>query len=140
MKDLLEEAGGFIGNPATIIVGGPMKGIKINDLNVPITKEVSALIALSKDETIKWKEESCIHCGRCVSTCPVRLVPTKLEELAKQKDEEEFQKHGGMECCECGCCSYVCPAKKNVSHSIISMKNLILEKRAEKQEEFRRGK
>ena len=35
----------------------------------------------------------------------------------------------GMECCECGCCSYICPAKRNLTHSIKSMRKDILASR-----------
>ena len=31
-----------------------------------------------------------------------------------------------MECCECGCCSYVCPAKRQLTQAIKSMRRMIL--------------
>ena len=46
--------------------------------------------------------------------------------------EEEFIKHNGMECCECGCCSFVCPAKRNLTQSIKSMRKIILSKKKKK--------
>jgi len=50
----------------------------------------------------------------------------KLAALAGQNEPEEFKKLGGMECVECGCCSYVCPAKRQVTQSVRSMKKLII--------------
>ena len=38
----------------------------------------------------------------------------------------------GMECCECGCCSYVCPAKRPLAQSIKSMRKEILANRRKK--------
>ena len=32
--------------------------------------------------------------------------------LADNGDEEAFREYNGMECMECGCCSYVCPAHR----------------------------
>ena len=31
-----------------------------------------------------------------------------------------------MECCECGCCSFVCPAKRQLTQAIKSMRRMIL--------------
>jgi electron transport complex protein RnfC len=32
----------------------------------------------------------------------------------------------GMECCGCGCCSFVCPAKIGLAQKILQTKNTIL--------------
>ena len=38
----------------------------------------------------------------------------------------------GMECCECGCCSYICPAKRPLTQSIKSMRKMVLASRRKK--------
>ncbi|HIY59287.1 MAG TPA: electron transport complex subunit RsxC [Candidatus Eisenbergiella pullistercoris] len=122
--ELIEEAGGFVTEPARIISGGPMMGFGIFDLDVPTTRTASALLCLSKDEV--GTPSACINCGRCVEACPSRLVPTLLERYAVHYDTEMFLKRDGMECCECGCCSYVCPAKRQLTQAIKSMRRMIL--------------
>ncbi len=122
--ELIDEAGGFVMEPARIVSGGPMMGFGIFDLDVPTTKTASALLCLSKDEV--GQPSACINCGRCVEACPSRLVPTLLEKYARHYDTEAFLKKDGMECCECGCCSFVCPAKRQLTQSIKSMRRMIL--------------
>ncbi len=34
-----------------------------------------------------------------------------MGRAVKVGDIEKFEKYGGMECIECGCCAYGCPAK-----------------------------
>ena len=43
-----------------------------------------------------------------------------------------FQKFDGMECCECGCCSYICPAKRPLTQMIKSMRKMVLASRKKK--------
>ena len=127
--ELVEEAGGFIKHPQKIISGGPMMGFGIFDLNVPTTKTASALLCLTKDDVSRMEPSACINCGRCVEACPGRIVPSKLADYAQKGNEEEFVNHNGMECCECGCCSFVCPAKRNLTQSIKSMRKIVLSKK-----------
>lgn len=128
-KDLIEEAGGFKSEPEKVISGGPMMGFALFDLNVPTTKTASALLCMTKDEVSMMEPGPCINCGRCVEVCPGRVVPRKLAVLAQHHDEEAFVANDGMECCECGCCSYVCPAKRQLTQSIKSMRKTVLANR-----------
>ena len=127
--ELVEEAGGFKEEPVKIISGGPMMGFGIFDLNVPTTKTASALLCLTQDDVSRMEPSACINCGRCVEACPSRLVPSMLADFAEHYEEEEFLSHDGMECCECGCCSFVCPAKRSLTQSIKSMRKMQLAKK-----------
>lgn len=116
--ELLEEAGGLVeGGAEKIISGGPMMGMAMYDLNVPITKTSSSILAMSKDEVAACEPTNCIRCGRCATVCPSHLVPQKMAEAANRSDLELFQKLNGMECYECGTCTYVCPAKRRLTQS-----------------------
>ena len=44
---------------------------------------------------------------------------------ANANDYERFEKLGGMECIECGCCTYVCPAKRQLTQSFKLAKSQI---------------
>ncbi len=128
-KELLEAAGGLKAPAEKIISGGPMMGFSMFDLDVPITKTNSSLLALTKDEVSQYEPGPCINCGRCVEACPELLVPSKLAKMADLGLGEDFEKWNGMECVECGSCSYGCPARRQLTQSIKTMKKNILAER-----------
>lgn len=128
-SEVLEAAGGFKGKPEKIICGGPMMGFSMFDLNVPTTKTSTALLALSKDDVSAMEPGPCINCGRCVEVCPGRVIPSRLADYAERFNEEAFLKNHGMECCECGCCSFICPAKRPLTQQIKSMRKIQLAKK-----------
>jgi len=84
---------------------------------------------MTKDDVSAMEPSACINCGKCVEVCPGRVVPKKLAEYAEHYDEEAFVKNNGMECCECGCCSYICPAKRPLTQTIKSMRRMQLAKK-----------
>ena len=128
-QELIEAAGGYKSDPAKVISGGPMMGISMVSVDVPITKTTSCILCMTKDEVAQYKTTPCINCGRCIEVCPSRLAPNKLVKLANRIDEAEFTQCEGMECMECGCCSYICPAKIPLKQSIASMRKIVLENR-----------
>lgn len=131
LRELVEAAGGFKCEPEKIISGGPMMGVSIFNLDSPVVKSSSSVLAFSADDVSGTVESPCIRCGRCASACPEHLLPMKLAAMARQGDTEGFKKLYGMECVECGCCSYVCPAKRQVTQSVKSMKKIIMAKARE---------
>lgn len=130
--ELVDEAGGFKEKPVKIISGGPMMGFGIFDLDVPTTKTASALLCLTQDDVSRMEPSACINCGKCVEVCPGRVVPRKLADYAEHYEEEAFVNNFGMECCECGCCSFVCPAKRPLTQTIKSMRKMQLAKKNKK--------
>ncbi len=126
--ELLEEAGGLVeGGAEKLISGGPMMGMAMYDLNVPITKTSSSILAMSKDEVAASEPTNCIRCGRCATVCPSHLVPQKMAEAADRSDLELFQKLNGMECYECGTCTYVCPAKRRLTQSFKQARRAVMD-------------
>ncbi|MDO5135097.1 MAG: electron transport complex subunit RsxC [Eubacteriales bacterium] len=132
LAEVLEEAGGLVSGAQKVISGGPMMGFAMYDLHVPCTKTSSSLLCMKEDEVTQRKPSPCINCGRCVSACPGLIIPARLAEFALRGDRESFEKYDGMECCECGCCSYICPAKRPLTQSIKSMRKMILASRKKK--------
>lgn len=126
--ELIQAAGGFVCEPQKFVAGGPMMGISLFDLEVPVVKTSSALLCMSKDDVARFLPTACIRCGSCVNVCPEHLMPTKLAQLAEHYQEEEFRRMNGMECLECGSCSYVCPARRNLTQSIKAMRRDLLAK------------
>lgn len=127
--DLLEAAGGLKQSAEKIISGGPMMGFAMFDYHVPVVKTSSAMLCMSKDEVSANGPTACINCGRCVSACPARLIPSRLATYSEHGQEELFVKNNGMECVECGCCSFTCPAKRPLTQSVRSMRKTVLANR-----------
>ena len=127
--ELLEAAGGLKLPAKKIISGGPMMGFAMFDYDVPVVKTSSALLCMSKDEVSENEPTACINCGRCVSACPARLVPSRLATYSEHGREDLFVKYNGMECVECGCCSFACPAKRPLTQSMRSMRKMVLANR-----------
>ena len=138
VQELIEAAGGFKTQPEKIISGGPMMGFGIFDLNVPTTKTSSALLCLTHDDVADSQPSACINCGRCVEVCPGRVVPKLLADYAERHDLERFEACNGLECCECGCCSYVCPAKRPLTQAIKSARKMVLAEKKKKQQEAKK--
>ncbi len=94
-----------------IILGGPMMGFTINNIDVPVTKSIGCIMAPSKDEIpLPTEELNCLRCGRCARVCPSRLVPYQMYQQSKAGNHAAAQMCGISDCTECGCCSYVCPS------------------------------
>lgn len=124
-KELVEAAGGFSEEPVKIISGGPMMGIAINSLDLPVTKGTNAILCLTASEAEISEEENCIRCGRCVEACPMNLVPLTLNSLSIRGEYDMFEKYNGISCIECGSCSFVCPAKRHLVQSFRTAKKTI---------------
>lgn len=130
--ELIAAAGGFTVTPEKVVSGGPMMGMALFELDLPVTKTSSALLAMAKDEAAALPTSPCIRCGRCVSVCPSRLVPQRMMEYAEHFDNEGFVGLDGMECYECGTCTYVCPAGRRLTQAFKQTRRSILDERRKK--------
>ena len=57
---------------------------------------------------------------------------SKLSVLADHNQFDEFEKLYGAECVECGSCSFVCPAKRNLAQSMKTGRKQVLANRRKK--------
>ena len=123
VKELIDYCG-ISTDDITLKTGGPMMGIDITDIEVPVIKSTNGIIALDNDE---FDTVSCIKCGRCVDVCPMELKPLYF---AKYHDEGNWQ---GMldlsilDCIECRCCEYICSSKIPIVEKIKAGKSAIRE-------------
>lgn len=116
---------GMKGEPAKVLVGGPMMGMAVPTLDVPVQKQNNGLVCLDETEAHKPQMTACIRCGRCVMGCPMHLVPTRLEAYAKAKDVDALVDYDIMDCMECGTCAYNCPAGRPLVQAIRVGKALV---------------
>ncbi|GMQ56113.1 electron transport complex subunit RsxC [Vallitalea sediminicola] len=128
-RELIEAAGGFKEEPAKVISGGPMMGLALFSLDVPVIKGSSSILCLTKKEAMQNDESNCIRCGKCVSICPMNLLPLELNKFAINNEDDLFVKYKGMNCIECGACSYICPSNRHLTHSIRTTKRTIMAKK-----------
>jgi electron transport complex protein RnfC len=110
--NLIKECGGFLRPPSKIIMGGPMMGLAQSSELCPVIKGTSGIVSLHETEIDLSDYHNCIRCAKCVSACPMKLVPSTLSVLAEHERYAEAKKTGIMACIECGVCAYVCPAKR----------------------------
>ena len=131
-RQLVEAAGGLVGEPEKFISGGPMMGFAMYSLDVPVVKGSSSLLVFKEDVVSKIESSACIRCGKCGEACPEHLLPAKLAGFAAKNNEEGFVKFDGMECVMCGSCSYICPAKRPLAQQIKAMRSTVLANRRKK--------
>ncbi len=119
LKDVFEFCGGFREEPVKIIMGGPMMGVAQFSLDNTVIKQTNALLALGAREVALKPEIVCIKCGRCVSACPMGLLPLYLNAcMERGLFERMADDYHVSDCIECGCCSYVCPSARRLVQSI----------------------
>ena len=115
-SELIEFCGGVKEDVYKVVNGGPMMGAAMYSMEAPVHKGTSGILCLSKENAAVYEEQPCISCGKCVSVCPLRLVPTEIQMNVQFKKYEEAEKLGILDCMLCGTCAYVCPAKRNLVH------------------------
>jgi len=109
ISELLDYCGGLHPNTREVIMGGPMMGAAQKNLEVPVLKGTSGVLAFTQP-TPRYQEEACIRCGRCLEACPMYLNPSRLASLTREERPEDLGTHNIFDCCECASCSYVCPS------------------------------
>jgi electron transport complex protein RnfC len=117
-RSFIDESGGLSADPYKMISGGPMMGVAMFSLDVPIIKTSSSILCFSELEAALPEERGCIRCGKCADHCPARLMPFELNQYVIHNQPDMFLSHNGLDCIECGSCSYVCPSKRHLAQSI----------------------
>jgi len=95
-----------------IVTGGPMMGFAVSSIDIPVVKTMSGVLFLNSSETDLGEQGPCIHCGWCMDACPMGLAPKEVGIYVEAGRGHLTEKFGVFECFECGCCAYVCPAKR----------------------------
>lgn len=127
LKDIIEFCGGYVGEPEKIIMGGPMMGIAQADDEVPVIKATTGILVQNKQDLSLPYDYPCIRCGACVSACSMNLLPSKIGDYIETRKFNKAKEIGILDCIECGCCSFVCPSKRNLTH-LIKYGKLIIDK------------
>ena len=130
---LLEHCG-LVEDPYKVISGGPMMGFAQYDLSVPTTKGCNCILVMTKAERTDVADPHCIRCGKCVTVCPMHLMPLYLYKYERMNEYARMEQMNVYDCIECGSCAYICPAKIPLVQSLRTAKaELRLMKQKEKE-------
>ncbi len=109
-SEAIKLAGGTQGEVGKLISGGPMMGMAVYSQAVPIIKSTSGILLLSSEEVFQYTSKACLRCGRCNDACPMQLMPGILSTQIENERFDDAQNWNVMDCIECGCCAFICPA------------------------------
>jgi electron transport complex protein RnfC len=108
---LLEQFGGRLNQAQRVIMGGPMMGFTLLDLDAPVVKTTNCLLLPSDQELpLAGPAQACIRCSLCADACPAELLPQQLYWFARAEELDKAEHHNLFDCIECGACAYVCPS------------------------------
>ena len=110
LRYIIDYLGGVPQEAAKVISGGPMMGKAVANLDAATLKGTGGLLFLTREQTKRMPESSCIRCGKCSEACPMGLEPFLLRRLYKAGDMEALEANAAQDCIMCGCCLYSCPA------------------------------
>lgn len=133
VSDLLMFCGGLRDTTRKLINGGPMMGLALTGDDIPVIKGTSGILALTEEDVDLARQRTCIKCAKCVSVCPVNLVPTFIAQAAEHGLIQRADKLHAADCIECGCCAYICPARIPLTQWIRLAKADILDRRKQQQ-------
>jgi electron transport complex protein RnfC len=134
LAHVISHVGGFSGDVAKVISGGPMMGLSQQNLDAPIEKGSSGVLVLSHKIAKATQESDCIRCCKCIQVCPMGLQPYLIDAHSNRNDFAAAEKENAFDCMECGACSYVCPANRYLVQSIrLAKAQLTAQRKKEKQ-------
>ncbi len=127
---------GLASDPSKVVIGGPMMGVTQVDLQSPIMRQNSGLLAFTESSIQTPHTTSCIRCSACIDSCPMHLAPIDIQKAYLRRNYEALDKLMADLCVECGTCSYVCPARQPLAQSTRLARAKL---RAEQRKARRRG-
>ena len=111
VRFLLQQAGFRPQHEQMVVMGGPLMGFTLPDLDVPVVKICNCILAPTTNEMEPAApEEACIRCSHCADACPAGLLPQQLYWFSKGNEHEKAEQHHLFDCIECGACAWVCPS------------------------------
>jgi electron transport complex protein RnfC len=114
IRQLIEACGPVQKEIRKVVIGGPMMGIAQSSLEAPIIKSSGGVIAFSQDEAVPREDRVCCRCGRCIDICPVSIMPALIAMASEKERWLTAKSYDIFDCIECGLCSYVCPARRDL--------------------------
>ena len=126
LRHLLETCGGLREEADRMLIGGPMMGIALTDLNAPVTKDTNSLVCLTS-----WEHKPDIPSGVCFGAAswwapgPLHLAPPLFGGPRGNRVLDKLAKYHLEDCNSCGCCSFICPAQIPLVETVASAAALL---------------
>lgn len=108
--------------PNYVIAGDTMTGVTVSDIKTPVIagmRAITVMNSLSRPES-----SQCIRCGRCVTVCPMDLLPSEAMRLYELGEIDRAAEFGAQYCTSCGACSAVCPSSLEVARIMRKLKQI----------------
>lgn len=118
LSQILEFAGLNARPGDRLILGGPMRGYTVYDVEHGLEKGAYAVTLVSKDAFPPMVGAPCVNCGECVLHCPARIRPDLIGRYAEYGLFDKCLAAGLASCMDCGQCSYWCTARRPLLHSL----------------------
>ncbi|HRV72383.1 MAG TPA: electron transport complex subunit RsxC [Eubacteriales bacterium] len=123
--DAIDAAGGYSETFKKLIAGGPMTGFCCPNDHISVQKASGGILLFDEEMAKQDEEGPCIRCAKCVSACPIGLLPYRLKFDVEQRNWARAKVDGAMDCIACGVCAYTCPANRHITSSIKVAKEMI---------------
>jgi electron transport complex protein RnfC len=128
-REILEFCGGARETIHKVVMGGPMMGISQFTLDVPVVKGTSGLLFLTEAEAGERSLQPCLRCGKCIDVCPMGLAPSEISKAVEKELFDRAEALDILDCIECGCCAYTCPAHRYIVQNVKRGKMEIMARR-----------
>lgn len=135
LSDVVKMCGGFKRKLSKIVINGRMKGLSVENLDIPVTKSMKSVEFVPVGKIKNNYSEICIRCGNCRKVCPAGLWPGNLYRIFHIGDRQ----NGLLDsksisdtfvlCMECGLCNSVCPSRLPLQQSISLLKEMADDKK-----------
>jgi electron transport complex protein RnfC len=129
IREVFAFCGGLKEDVKKVLLGGPMMGAAVPSLDFPVVKVINAVLAFSEKDCKVPEPTACIKCGRCIAQCPMKLMPSFIEEAFELSNTERLEAYKINMCAECACCEYICPSKRPLAQVMSLSKNMVWEAR-----------
>ena len=124
---------GQSGEIGKLICGGPMMGLAQSSLETAVTKTTSGIMLMPRTRVLQFSSAPCMSCSRCVRTCPMGLMPCTLSEMIEAEEYDGAESENVLDCIECGCCAYECPAYRPLVQHMKQGKAEVTRRRKERE-------
>jgi len=101
-----------------VLDGSPLEGTPLLDPAQPLLPGLRLISLIPRSSLPHAAEGPCISCGQCLDICPVHLTPVRLARLVEEGRVTDACRLGLEDCVDCGLCSWTCPSRLELGHSL----------------------
>lgn len=95
-----------------------MMGTALASVDFPVLKQNNGILVFLEKQAKLAAPQPCVRCGRCIEACPLGLSPVEIAGAYAQGDAARLDKLMVDLCMGCGCCTFVCPARRPVAQTM----------------------